>query len=108
MAKGKYQEWLTNDSLNKITEWARLGLTNEQIAQNMNVGSRTFYTWLDKYEQIQQSLKKGRSQSVEILENTMFKKANGFYENDNYYPPDNVSLIFLLKNWAKEINLYKS
>ena len=32
----------------------------------------------------------------------MYKKALGFTEGKTYYPPDNVSLIFLLKNWDKE------
>ena len=98
----KYTEWLTDDGLQKIKKWARLGLTDKQIASNMEIRESTFYDWKKKFAEFSETLKKGRSQSVEILENTMFKKANGFYENDNYYPPDNVSLIFLLKNWAKE------
>ncbi|PJH58674.1 transposase, partial [Salmonella enterica subsp. enterica serovar Typhimurium] len=31
----KYTEWLTKEGLTKIEGWARDGLTNEQIAQNI-------------------------------------------------------------------------
>lgn len=40
MAKGKYQEWLEPEGLLKLEGWARDGLTDEQIAQNM--GGRLF------------------------------------------------------------------
>lgn len=40
-AKGKYTEWLTDEGLVKIEGWARDGLTNEQIAQNMGITRET-------------------------------------------------------------------
>lgn len=101
----KYQDWLTDESLLKIKQWARQGLTDKQISKNIGISNRTFTRWKDLEVDgecpIRLVLKKGREQSVEILENSMFKKANGFYQDDHYYPPDNVSLIFLLKNWAR-------
>ena len=35
MAKGKYEKWLEEDSLALLGAWARSGLTQEQIAKNM-------------------------------------------------------------------------
>lgn len=32
MAKGKYEYWISPEGLLKIEDWARMGLTNEQIA----------------------------------------------------------------------------
>lgn len=102
----KYKDWLTDEGLLKIKQWARLGLTDEQIAKNIGISNRTLTRWkeleIDGKCLIRQALKKGREHAIEILENTMFKKANGFYEGDRYIPPDTASLIFLLKNWAKE------
>lgn len=102
----KYKEWFTDKGLRQILDWARLGLTDEQIAKNIGVNRKTFFRWksieVDGECPISQVLKKGRAHAVETLENTMFKKATGFYEGEHYYPPDNVSLIFLLKNWAKD------
>ena len=43
MAKGKYQEWLTEDGLTKLEAWARDGLTDEQIAKNIGIKRPTLY-----------------------------------------------------------------
>ena len=45
MAKGKYQEWITNEGLIKIEGWAKDGLTDEQIAKNMDIRTSTLYEW---------------------------------------------------------------
>lgn len=60
MAKGKYQEWLEPEGLLKIEGWARDGLTDEQIAQNMGVAYSTFRTWRDKYSALSAVLKRIR------------------------------------------------
>lgn len=102
MAKGKYKEWLTAEGLHKIMEWARQGLTNEQIAQNMGIAEKTFYRWLEKYSQLSQALKKGRAHALENVENALYKHATGFYEGKSYFPPDTVAGIYLTKNWDRE------
>ena len=43
MAKGKYEYWLTNEGLILLEGWARDGLTDEQIAHNMGITSKTLY-----------------------------------------------------------------
>ena len=48
IAKGKYREWLEQDSLLMVEGWARQGLTDEQIAKNMGIKKTTFYDWLKK------------------------------------------------------------
>lgn len=78
MAKGKYEKWLEPDGLLLIEGWARQGLSDEQIADNMGVGSRTLYTWKSKYQQIRQSLKKGKQVADFQVENALFKRATGF------------------------------
>lgn len=60
MAKGKYEKWLEKDNLTRLKAWARDGLTDEQIAQNMGISIRTLYTWKSKYVQIMQALKKNK------------------------------------------------
>ena len=42
MAKGKYEYWLTEEGLLLLEGWARDGLTDEQIAQNMGIAYSTF------------------------------------------------------------------
>lgn len=57
MAKGKYEKWLEKDNLTRLKAWARDGLTDEQIAQNMGVGVSTLYKWKNKYVEIREALK---------------------------------------------------
>ena len=45
MAKGKYEYWLTSEGLLKLSAWARDGLTEEQIAQNMRIHRDTLNEW---------------------------------------------------------------
>ena len=78
MAKGKYQEWLEPDGLLKLEAWARNGLTDEQIANNMGIGTRTLYDYKQKYPQITQSLKRGKEVVDIQVENALLKRAMGY------------------------------
>ena len=77
MAKGKYQEWLEPEGLLKIEGWARDGLTDEQIAQNMGVAYSTFRTWRDKYSALSAVLKKNKDVADRQVENSLFERALG-------------------------------
>jgi hypothetical protein len=81
MAKAKYEEWLTDDGLTRITGWARDGLTDEQIAHNMGIGVRTLYEWKERYPQITQALKSTKELVDRLVENALLKRALG-YEYD--------------------------
>lgn len=78
MARGKYQEWLTDEGLIKIEGWARDGLTDEQISENMGIAPKTLYRWKDNYSQICQALKKGKEVVDHQVENALFKRAIGY------------------------------
>lgn len=41
----KKSEWTTTEGLLLIGGWARSGLTDEQIADNMGINVRTLYRW---------------------------------------------------------------
>ena len=43
MAKGKYQQWLTDEALTLLRGWARDGLVDQQIADKMGIVPSTFY-----------------------------------------------------------------
>lgn len=80
-AKGKYEYWLTPEGLLRLGGWARDGLTDEQIAQNMGIGYSTLQTWKNKYQDIQDTLKKSKDVADREVENALFKRAVG-YEYD--------------------------
>ena len=75
MAKGKYEYWLTNEGLILLEGWARDGLTDEQIAHNMGITSKTLYEWKNKYGDICESLKKGKEIGDFEVENALFQSA---------------------------------
>lgn len=57
MAKGKYEQWLTEEGLLQLEAWARNGLTDEQIAANMGITRSTLNEWKKKYSDISDTLK---------------------------------------------------
>lgn len=127
MAKGKYQEWLEPEGLLKIEGWARDGLTDEQIADNIGISRSTLNSWKDKYSDISDTLKRGKEVVDRQVENSLFERALGgtrevrktFKVKEKYYddhgklcekeklvqatdevyiPGDTTAQIFWLKN----------
>lgn len=78
MAKGKYEYWLTPEGLIKLEGWARDGLTDKEIAQNMGIAESTLYDWKNKYSEISESLKKGKEVVDREVENALLKRALGY------------------------------
>lgn len=78
MAKGKYEKWLTAEGLIILEGWARDGLTDEQIANNMRINVATLYRWKEKYCEICEALKKGKDVVDNEVENALLKRALGY------------------------------
>ena len=58
MAKSKWDN--IKDKLIVIEGWARDGLTNEQIAENLGIGKTTFYKMIKEHSEFSEHLKKGK------------------------------------------------
>lgn len=78
MAKGKYQDWIEPEGLLKIEGWARDGLTDEQIAQNIGINPATLYDWKKKFDKISKALKRGKEVVDRQVENALLKRALGY------------------------------
>lgn len=111
MAKGKYEYWLTPEGLIKLEGWARDGLTDEQIAQNMGIRRETLIDWKKKYPNISNTLKRGKEVVDYEVENALLKRALGYtvkeekltkdgevVELEREVPGDVTAQIFWLKN----------
>ncbi|MEG0370180.1 MAG: transposase [Hungatella sp.] len=114
MAKGKYEYWLTPDGLLRLEAYARDGLTDEQIAKNLDINPATLYDWKKKYPEISKTLKKGKEVIDIQVENALLKRALGYSytevkieEGDDGTKvtktvkeviPDTTAQIFWLKN----------
>ena len=119
MAKPKAEEWIIEEKLIILEGWARDGLTDEQIAENIGISVRTLYRWESKYSQICHALKKGKSVVDREIENALFKRANGYEFTEirtkkkagvvveetiitKHIPGDVTAQIFWLKNRKPE------
>lgn len=114
MAKGKYQQWLTEDGLLLLQGWARDGLTDEQIAHNCDVAPSTFSEWKDRYPEISEAIKKNKAIVDYEVENALIKRALGYYyietktesegdkvkitETEKHMPADVTAIAIWLNN----------
>ena len=77
-ARGKYAAWITEEGLVLLEGWARDGLTNEQIAQQIGINPDTLYTWIKRFPEISEALKKGKAVVDNMVENALLKRALGY------------------------------
>ena len=107
----KYDDWLTEESLIIVEGWARDGLTDKQIAQNMGIGYTTLKDWKKRFPSFLSSLKKGKEVVDRQVENALFKTAIGYHYQEEtvtntgevvminkYSKPNTTAQIFWLKN----------
>lgn len=119
VAKGKYEEWLTEDGLLKLEGWAHDGLTDEQIAEKIGIRRPTLYDWKKKYSDISDALKRGKEVVDRQVENALLKRALGYEFKEitqkltedgmrvtkvitKQQAPDTTAQIFWLKNRKPE------
>ncbi len=98
---------------------ARIGMIDTEIAEYMGIAERTLNNWKKQYPEFMQSIKSGKESIDDQVENSLLKKALGYYDEDNvelfhyqgeviehpikkYFPADTASIIFWLKNRRKE------
>lgn len=118
MAKGKYERWLEPEGLCLLEDWARNGLTDDEIARKMGVNVATLYRWKSAHCEICEALKKGKDVVDAQVESALLKRALGYdYQEERiemstkdgkkviqtlkHIPPDTTALIFWLKNRRK-------
>lgn len=93
-----------------IEAWARDGLTDEQIANNLDVAYSSFRVYKDEYPALTAALQKGKDDIDVMVENALLKAAlgyeyeetketaDGFERTTKYAQPNTAALIFWLKN----------
>lgn len=119
----KYEEWERDgelaDKLILIEGWARDGLTQEQIANNLDINPETLIEYKKKYIEFSNAIKKGQEVVDFEVENALLKSALGYTVTLNeqkvtkdgdvvdtvkevHMPPNPTSIIFWLKNRKKK------
>ncbi|EFT93898.1 helix-turn-helix domain-containing protein [Enterococcus faecalis] len=74
----KYTEWINEEGLIKIGGWAKDGLTDEQIAQNIGISRSTLNEWKKRFPDIKDTIKRGKEVVDRQVENALFKSAIGY------------------------------
>ena len=83
MSKPKWEQ--VEEKLSLVEGWARDGLTNIQIAQNLGIGKTTFYKMVNEHPELAELLKKGKEIVDYEVENALLKRALGYkYEEKTY------------------------
>lgn len=82
MAKGKYEEWITPEGLERVEEMAAR-LTDVEMARAMGISPSTFYAWFSRYPEISEAVTRGRAGAQahannEQVEESLLKKALGY------------------------------
>lgn len=105
-------------------QYARDGLSDEQIAHNLGINLQTYYNWQKKYPQFLEAIKKGKAPVDFEVENSLLKKVHGYTYNEEHIeyvsdesgnpqikykkvikkhvPPSDTALTFWLKNRKPE------
>nr|DAY39445.1 MAG TPA: terminase small subunit [Caudoviricetes sp.] len=83
MAKSKWED--IKEKLILVEGWARDGLTDEQIANNLGISTSTFYEYKKNYSEFSESLKKGKEIVDYEVENALLKRALGYEFEEKTY-----------------------
>ena len=100
MAKSKYDP---ETFPMKVKSWAKEGITEKVMAENLGVSKTTFEDYKNKYPDFLNALKEGKKPLVIEIENALYTSAKGHTGPDGkYYRPNPTSCIFALKNICKD------
>lgn len=107
----KYDVWATNDNLLRVEAWARDGLTDTDIANNIGISRTTLWKWKKQYPEFEKALAHGKDVADIKVENSLYHLATGYTVTDvkidkegnqvkvkKHIPPNLGAAIFWLKN----------
>ncbi len=83
MAKSKWND--IKEKLILVECWARDGLTDEQISNNLGISTTTFYEYKKNYPEFSESLKRGKEIVDYEVENALLKRALGYEFEEKTY-----------------------
>lgn len=104
MAKGKYEYWFMPEGLLKIEGWARDGLTDEQISENISITPSTLYEWKRKYSEISEALKRVRKYSWKSESGSAWAYLSEgyrcYFENPGLLLEKDLELFAYIEDWV--------
>lgn len=74
----KFEKWISTEGLLQVAAWARNGLSERDIAQNMDIAYSTFNDWKKKFPELSEALKRNKEIADIIVENALYANATGY------------------------------
>lgn len=104
MARKSKYETNVKPELFKIKMWARNGLSDEQIAKNLNISLSTYYDYKNKFSEFSEALRDGKEISDYEVENALYKKATGHQIKETVITKNTEGETVTVKEIIKEIS----
>ena len=101
--KQRIKDWETPEALTRLGGWAKDGLTNEQIAQNMGIDVSTLYRWIKRSPDICEALKENKEIADRNVENALYKSALGYSYVEVTKERDETGMMVVTKEVTKEV-----
>ena len=115
--KNKY-ETLVKPKFDEIKKLVDSGATDKEIITFLGINKSTFYDYINQFSDFSDLMRSNRMEKVEILKNTLFKKACGFQYEEKKESinangenstevftktclPSETAMLILLKHWDK-------
>ena len=112
--KGGRPTKFKDEFVEQVEKLAKIGATEEQIAEFFEVTYQTIYNWKQSNEAFREAMLAGKEIADAAVERSLFQRATGYShaeekifcsngevvraESTKHYPPDATSCIFWLKN----------
>ena len=112
--KGGRPTKFKDEFVEQVEKLAKIGATEEQIAEFFEVTYQTVYNWKQSNEAFREAMLAGKEIADAAVERSLFQRATGYShaeekifcsngevvraESTKHYPPDATSCIFWLKN----------
>lgn len=78
----KYDDYITEEVKENIPKWKKSGMNETQIAKKIGISQKKLIEWKKKYLELEQLLKQGKEELCVELENTLYKRALGYFVTD--------------------------
>lgn len=92
----------TDEILDTVKWMVRYGLTNKQIAKELNINESTFYRWLDAHEDLRKVVTENKVYVDRIVEDSLLKRALG-YEYEEVTKEQKFGKLVITKIVKKEV-----
>lgn len=102
MAKSKYQTHVF-PKLFLVENWAKDGLTDEEIAKRLGIATSTFYEYKLNYPEFSESLKRGKEVVDYEVEQSLLKRALGYTYVEITREPDSEGVMRITKETTKTV-----